>query len=405
VSISLALLTLALTTPSARVQELYEQKRYFELRDSIDAAPPETKVFFRAIIAAKFNRPDASVALVREYLSNGHIGFRQDALELAADSAFRAFKYEEAGKLLAEVLVEFGGGLTQKKRDDLLNFQSICRAVAEVPPQKVVRSGDTRLKNLEKSGLKLPVSFGGKDIDLLFDTGANISVLRAGVAELMGVRLFEARIKVGTITGNSVEAQMGWLPEIRIGNVTVSNPIFLVMSDKDLTVAPNFMLDGLIGFPIISALGELTIHKDGTVEVPQSPTNSGPQNLCLEGLQPLVEVKHGGERLTMAFDTGANTTILYQPFYNRFEDQVKAKGKPIKHRLTGVGSSTMVDAFLMPTIELELGDAKVSLKNVEVLPKDKDTASRYFYGNLGQDALSGYDSWTMNFERMSLTLR
>lgn len=147
------------------------------------------------------------------------------------------------------------------------------------------------------------------------------------------------------------------------------------------------------------------MHRDGGVEIPQSTSAFGPQNLCLEGLQPLVEIDFEGSRITMAFDTGANTTIFYPPFFKRFEEMVRSKGKPIKHRLTGVGSSTMVDAFQLGSVQAELGGSKFELKSVEVLPKEKDTASRFFYGNLGQDVMSQFESWTMNFERMSLTMK
>lgn len=244
-SLGVLAVSLLLTQGAAEtvsVEQLYEQKRYFELRDSVADSPIETRAFFQSIVAAKFNRPAEAMELGQEYLQTKHTLHRQDALELIANSAFRSFQYREAADTIQAVLDEFGDKIASKKKDDLLNFQSICRAVEQVPQQRVSKQGHTKLQNLEKSGLKVNVTAGAEALPLLFDTGANISVLRKGIADKLGVRMLPSAIKVGTMTGNTVNAQMGVLPEIRIGQITVENPIFLVMSDKDLTVGPDFML-------------------------------------------------------------------------------------------------------------------------------------------------------------------
>lgn len=126
-------------------------------------------------------------------------------------------------------------------------------------------------------------------------------------------------------------------------------------------------------------------------------------NLCLDGLTPLISGIYEGRRLTFAFDTGARTSSLYPPFFNEFQSNITAVGKPFSATVSGAGGSKKVSAYKLENVVMEFAGKKPMFKSIEVLTEQTTLNSRYFYGNLGRDLIEQHDKMTINFAWMGIS--
>lgn len=51
-----------------------------------------------------------------------------------------------------------------------------------------------------------------------------------------------------------------------------------------------------------------------------------------------------------------------------------------------------------------MGDKTVTLKRVTILPIKLNNGMDEFYGNLGQDFVAGFESFTLDFSKMTFSL-
>lgn len=381
----------------AELEALYREKQYFDLRDQLKAVSiTGLEVdFYRAVADEKFNHPARSNETFAAYLRLGGTR-KQEALRAIAWNSVRLGDYKKAASTYARILAE----PALKDRADILNVAGLWGALRGVPRQEVKIVADTALE-LSKN-MNLPIESNGQKLSFIFDTGANISTVSETFAQKLGLRLAEARVMVGGIGGAVTAARLGVSKELRIGNVIVKNAVFLVFPDKDLFIkSANFQLNGILGFPVISALREFTITQNGRLIVPQVPRSRGLRNLALEGLNPYILGQFGSHRMTFALDSGANTSMLYPPFYHRVEWYASRLPK-MQHRFAGVGSARSVEAFAAKDLKLGIGGREVSFSRIPVIPTEVNEASKTICGNLGQDMLSQFESVTINFELMSV---
>ena len=76
--------------------------------------------------------------------------------------------------------------------------------------------------------------------------------------------------------------------------------------------------------------------------------------------------------------------------------------KTQKYSVGGAGGGIIsVPAYDLPQIELHFGSATATLKNIPVLTRDLGVDPLdQIYGNLGQNLLSQFQSYTIDFSRM-----
>ncbi len=406
-----ACLTLHLLRPIQTPAEptwksLFESKRYFELRDSLEAPGASAKAdfdFYQGAVANKFNRPGDSASTLEAYVFKAASQYlKRKALELLADDYLKSYRYGKAADTYDRLIVSYSSVVSTEDQKDFVNTRRMCDALRAVPPQTVELRGDTSLVNQTKRGIKVPITLGETELPLLVDTGANVSVVCASLAQKSGMKVLDTTIQVGSITGKKVDAKLGTLEELSIGNATVRNAVFLIFEDKDLTPVPNFLIEGVIGFPIIQQLGELTLTKSGEVQIPAKPTAPALNNLCIDGLTPLIEGWFRGERLTFAFDTGADSTFLYMPFLKSHEAFVKANGTEADLSIGGVGAMSKIPSYKLSRVDLKFAGKEVALWDVPVLKRKTLENSAIVFGNVGQDVIQKFDRTTISFSKMSI---
>jgi predicted aspartyl protease len=392
-----------------QLEKLYDENRCFELaeemKDYDERNDPEL-FFFRGAINNAFFKSQLSNQYLYRYISKTSKNKekqQREAYSLLADNYQKMYQYRKAGKIYRQIINRFKSKLAVDEINDYANAARINEALSNVKGQSVAVESDSVIKktNSEK-GWKLPITANDFSVDLGIDTGANFSLLAKSLAQKLGVKMIDAQLNVDTINSSSIHPQLGVLPKMKIGNAVIRNIVFLVMDDKNLTFNDGFMLEGVIGFPVIAGLNEITLESNGDIFIPAKPTGAGKERMCLNGLNILFQATVRTQKLIFKLDTGAEVSDLYLPFFTVFEDEVKAKYKLRSVKISGIGGTEEVPAYMVKDFQLELDGKKAQIPEIRLFTKIFGDISRLFYGNIGQDLIKNFDEFTLNFDSMSI---
>jgi hypothetical protein len=397
--------------PLERLARLYEDGRYFELRDAVaaikDPSLPELE-FFRGAVDELFNRLDPAVSRLRNYLrstekSPAHMLIKE-AWTLLGDTFRRLGRYREAAGAFQNILDHFGTVLND---DERINFRSqieLWSSLADVPPPRVEIAADTVIRMTKR---QIPVLIGGRTFFVGYDTGSNLSILFKSVADELAVARYGPPIKVQTSTGKSIVGRVSVVPEMRLGSILIKNAIFLVLPDELFRSRETWSdMDqrGLLGLPVLEAFKEITETRDGDLIIPASPRPRPEQNMCFSEFLPIVEVRFRGARLSLCLDTGSSATYLYPPFLRRYRGEIKSRSRVRKSTLAGVGNSRSVSVHVLDEFAFKVGGKDLALRKVPVDAQITHADTRVFHGTLGIDILGQCTRMTLNFISMSFIL-
>jgi predicted aspartyl protease len=412
ICVALSFMALGQSSASAadyrKLRDLYSYRQYFELRDSLReyrGNQAAELLFYRGAVSNSFNRPQLSIAYLNDFLkrARGHdtSGLLIEAYEMLADNYRKTYQYRKAAETYETLLTMFGSDINAEKKQDYENEFKLWNALQDVPRQ-TARSYRDSVVNRDIEG-HFPVAVNDRALAFAFDTGANLSVITNSLAHQLGLKLIDAGIEVGAVAGNKVNASLGVARKVEIGSVVLRNVVFLVFDDKDLYISEaNFQINGLIGFPVIAALREVTFVRDGKLVIAAKPTEGGERNMCLDGFTPLIAGWFKGERLIFALDTGASRSSLYPPFYKKYEDEIEAKYDTHNERVRGVGGYREIKGYLAKDISITFSRKEARFTQISILTEQTSQNSHFFYGNLGQDLIKQFARMTINFEAMSI---
>lgn len=163
--------------------------------------------------------------------------------------------------------------------DDLADLGTLAEQLAAVPPmRRTDNSARFRLAaQKDRAGLKrAAVAFGVSSLTLVVDSGANLSVLSRSTADRLGL-VVQGGASIGTSTGARAAAAWTVAPSVRIGDATFTNVPFLVLPDANLSLPlpGGYLIEGIIGFPLLRALGPICFDKAGFQTVAELPAGSG----------------------------------------------------------------------------------------------------------------------------------
>jgi hypothetical protein len=385
------------------LKQLYDQWQYFDLRDSLALRTTDNQkelLFFRGAILNKFFKPDSSAIYLGEFVESDTVDstLLTEAYSLLADDYLKSFDYSAMLSAYATLIDRYGGFVDADKLDDYRNMRKIASALASVGPQEIIVEDSFRLQ-LSRDGM--PLSINGHPAELAFDTGANLSGLIRSLAEQMNLRMVGDDIEVETISGLKVSAELAIADSLRIGKARFTNVVFLVMNDSDLYIPQaHYQIRGVIGFPVISSLGEVTFYGEQAISVPLQPNECSHANLCLDELTPLISGYYKNRRMVFSFDTGANKTFLYPPFYKAFADDLEPLCKPDSEAVIGVGGTRKIPTCVVDSLRLVLAAKTLLFKRLTIFKQHTMESSKYLYGNIGRDAAQNFNSTTINFESM-----
>jgi hypothetical protein len=279
----------------------------------------------------------------------------------------------------------------------------LLQALDGVPPQETEIRGPSRLAL--GSTRRVPLKIQGTQFAFALDTGANFSVIMRSEAQKLGLEIKPANLVISTSTSRQVVGDITVAREVEIGKIRYRNVVFLVLPDELLSFSDGQRIPGLVGFPLVDAMGEVRFRSDDVMEIPHKPPPRSQQNLALNALEPLVQVRYGKDDLLCRLDTGANRTVFYEPFFRRYQERIESPRNRITAEAAGVGGTQEIPAYRLPRIALTFASAGINLRRPEVYAEPiRPAEENYLYCNLGLDAFAKFRSYTINFRDMSLIL-
>ncbi len=70
----------------------------------------------------------------------------------------------------------------------------------------------------------------------------------------------------------------------------------------------------------------------------------------------------------------------------------------------GAGAALSTPAYSLPELSITVGGGTAVVKDIPVLTQPRDRFDRKFYGNLGQDVLRQFRSYTFDFRKMMFSV-
>lgn len=419
VAVLAALLCAALSLPARRqpgdavqrLARLYEDRRFFELRDALASLEDDRSIdleFFRGAVDEIFNRLDPAIVRLRGYLEAVKNGpprtLMKEAWVNLADAFRRLGRYREAAEAYRSLLRSFGPVLDEDERANYGSQAGLWSALAGVPPQRVDIAADTVIRMTNRH---FPVTVSRRTFFVEYDTGSNLSVLYKSIADELGIAIYGPAIKIQSGTGRSIDGRTGVVPEMRLGSLVIRNAVFLVLPDELFpSDEARFGVHrrGLLGAPVLEGFREFTETSAGELLVPVRPGPRSPENMCFYGFMPVVEVLHRGSRLCLCLDTGATATSLFPPFHRRYRGEINARTRLRESSIGGVGGSRTVPVRVLDEFAFQTGGKDFALRKVIVQTQETHSDTRYFPGTLGVDILPLCSRMTLNFVSMSFIL-
>ena len=397
------------TATDERLYALLEREDYFRLRDALPEArhklSAERTLYYQAMLDHAFNRCDESNARIEELLSKASVrevdSMVSELLQIKVGNLTRMNRYGEAAATFRQLIEITDPVADSSDYADFVNMEGLWSAVAEVPPTAILKHGAVEIHSYRDSHnmLMVPVRSGGAADEFVFDTGAGLSTVTESTARTMGMRLYDADVEAGT-TGENIRTKLAVADSIYLGDLLVEHVLFLMVPDEALSFPEaNFQIRGIIGFPVILAMEEIHMQKNGMLSIPADPGQRSFSNLYLETLSPSVQVVSGADSLVFSLDTGANTTEVSKRYYDAHQERIDSTGLKSTGRWGYAGGIREVEQIVLEHFPFRIGSKEGILPKVAVATGDYSFLKNSD-GNLGQDVFSQFDAMILNFRSM-----
>lgn len=398
-------------TDTNRLDSLLNRRHFFELKRELESRtyanlPAYRKLYYQAFLHNFFHDLTTSneeIALLldkyKKQLTDNQVG---NLLMKKIDNHVKLYQYEQAHLTTQLLLRKYKHALNAEERDDARNSDLIWKGLQNVPPQTTTISSETQIAyRRDLAGLmNIPVSFADSTYYFVFDTGANLSVITESYARKSNLRMLNVKFKVRAITGLQVHASLGIADELKLGEISVKNAVFMVFPDSALSFARGaYTIKGIIGFPIIEQLQEIRINKNAMI-IPQQAVDRNIRNFGVDELLPVINVAYDTDTLAFTFDTGAQFTFLNEPFYRRYKKLIDSAGKALDMQIGGAGGIAKTKAYKIPQIEINVAGQPALIKDVSVKTISNTPKDKLYYGNFGQDIMNQFKEMVISFRYM-----
>ncbi|HEX2592913.1 MAG TPA: aspartyl protease family protein [Rhizomicrobium sp.] len=373
------------------------------LRDYLEGAVTAARLDDQSaapLLRAAWSNPKTRPAIARRAMAD------------AGNIALRDGHYADAATFYDRAISEYADTLDADTRAGLDQARGVAMALRDQPPQSAEKHTAGRVPlGVSPLGLTTaPVLIDGKAQQAVVDTGANISTLSETAAKALGVKRLTRKTSVSSSTTDAVDSTLAIAHTLKLGSMTFHNVAFLVVSDAALSpLGPQSRIDVIIGYPVLAALGRITFRdvktgKPGTARelaFAPSPLSATPGNLRFDGFSAYAQVKANGQTLPFLLDSGANKTV-FEARYGR-EHPEALKGLERKAAMVGgAGKVVTQTAAILPSLNLTIGNATVTLKEVRI-ELDGDLSDTRL-GTIGSDVLWAKGGYTLDFGKRELTL-
>lgn len=376
-------------------------------------APGTERDYFSGLVANRTSHVAESIQLLNTALPTIRES-RPDraavALQALADDYIKDFQYADAARVYEDLLAHFADQLTAEKLQRTKDDAKVAQILRNAPAQTITWNGTTALKTERNpiNSLNVELTVNGVRGPWLLDTGANLSVVTKSFAERLGLTLLEGASQTQAgLTGIENQLRIALLPTLEMGGTTLHNVVVMVLEDANLNIAlgkQSYQINGIIGYPVFQALGRVTFLHNGELEAGgESQTAGKGARMFMKELTPIIQCEVEGKELPFGLDTGASDTDLFVRYLERFHSESRTWKKG-KETSAGAGGTVKQKIYIQPEVKIGIGDKVVTLKKIAIYRTGTGTDREYLYGNLGQDVVANFESFTLDFSAMTFSL-
>jgi predicted aspartyl protease len=384
-----------------RLWRLYEQRDFFALADELPpavSAASDRETYLRAATLAAFGNYAASGEFLRSLLRKPHDpGLEVDARILLMLDERTLFHYGDALSAVLPILqrppanVSLGG---------VKNRVALLEAIADAPPQTVTRR-DIRVSLPLDPHRNFKASLNGHPIAMTLDSGASFSVIPQAAARQAGLRIRHANYQLVTGSGAQASADIA-VSDLDLGGIDVRNAVFLVVPDSALPPAGDGNAAGLLGYPVFSKLGAVTVARNGVIAFDATPQDSSAADrMEVWDGQTMMRITLAGSRLVCRLDTGANRTIFSEQDLSGGAQADGLSGVRTG-RVQSISGVARTKFRAASSLQFQLANRQVKLAQAPVLTGGSDASAPDC--NIGRDALEPFAAYTFDFQHMKFAL-
>ena len=396
------------------LQALLQNGEYFKLKTELQENQAKLSVdnlqFYQAFVESAFNHYPKSILLSKSLLEKSDSSLqdstRVNLLLLLRDNYFKTYQYKKATETGQEILTNYKAILGDRLHD-IENSLLIHEGLKDIPPQQIGLKKVSLKWKYNKLGLiEIPIKTKTSTLGIVFDTRAHISTVTQSFAKKMGLRILDASFEESSgLTGIKFKSGLGVADTLYLGDMLIQNAVFQILPDEQLHFPSiNYTLDGILGFQVITQLNEVQIYRDGDFIISPVSTTVNLNNLAFDGSTTVISVIQGTDTLSFHFDTGATGSEFYSNYFNRYKPEIIKNGKTDMVETGGAGGSVKTLDYILPTINLKIGEKKIELKDVAIHTTPSFKGQKY-NGNIGQDVIAQFDEMVLNFEYMYLAFK
>jgi len=429
----------------ARLESLLADHQFLRIEAQLDQMPPDEANFYRGILANRKNDLKASVALleplVDKVAAEGAPGLEKLGKEkllrkTLAEDYLRLGEWGKAALAYRTLETRVGSQLTADEQDELeLPVKLLPLAAANEPMTVDPYDAFGLAVNRNLLGLlDVPVYVDARPHAWMLEPTAPFNLIARSLAREAGLTVSEAAVTIHTLTGRPMQVHMTVIPRFTIGGaITFHDMTAFVFEDADYAFrGTHYQVEGVLGYPAVSAFGSLTITDNATIEVRPKTTGAKDEanyrtdpgaQFFFDGDQMVVAMKSGasasagvsasvgagaagaGDVRMFVLDASGQQTYLTSRYFEEHAGDFTGQ-KQEMFTLPGAPNTAAQPAYTAETVNLEFGPTEVPLHYIPVLTQPVgDAALDDVYGVLGLDALDQLRSYTFDFKTMTLSVR
>lgn len=350
------------------------QRNIFALREALETNLPVSDGV-RALGIAYVSASLRDFRAAYEYVgyARNYAQARQDADFMQVVTDIEQTVMREQGRFQALAAHLSRGPETGSVWQRMVSFR------AETLTSSYLKAPEFKLKNIspDDGRLIVPAQIGGAAGTLLFDTGAESTLLSDTYAEESGAERSGITFNMLTVDGPRI-TELARLDSLGLGAARFGGVTIGVQKQRDGVIG--FFLNegatGILGFPLLSRFGEMQFHVTGeriehvTLRRPagQGDHLSDRPNVMIREDKPYLHISLDGQTYSCIFDTGAPRSVFSSVIIARHENSLSLETLTLREtKRAGLLWQEGRRIDYVKSIPVRVGHREVSLQNVQVL--------------------------------------
>jgi hypothetical protein len=411
-ALCLCVLTASASAQTTRLDADAAQLRYDDLALDLANTPPGPEHdLFAGVLADRTTHLDDALRLLTPLASDTTLSPTRLALVLGslADANLKLFRYAQASTLYTRLLTDDPAGLSPTLLKDDQDDSDTLKLLVTAPPQTITIDGagptpvDLRTHTDPLGSITANLTVHGITAPWILDTGANFSAISETFARQLGLTFSPGTAHTQGATGAENPIHIAVLDTLPIGGATLHNVVVLILPDANLTIQlskkKSYIIPAALGYPVYQALGIIRFTHDHHFQAgPNLPLGNDSSNsapIYMEKLNVLFSCRTHDHARPFLFDSGANATTFFVPYYRDFAVDLLHEKQATRHGY-GAGGTSTDQVYLLDHVDLELANRIVDLQHIAVFKTPQNTLSDEYEGSLGRDLINSLDSLTLD---------